>query len=472
VLTVKTIAAVVGAFATVVAAIALAAAAIAAFAATAAANQAEFAFLAFVVAAVAFVVAVVAALVWIAADACTENAATSAADSAGKVTLDPTAKAVSTAIASADVAAIPNTVDTARAVIEDAAPAAAPDQAPADRNEEFNQALRRKVYLGWWNRDLRPKPGASPRENKEIQEFDAERKNIQLGLELRYSLLELATRRLTESLSRTGLRARAPEPSDYMIGNVTGAIAAAGVRGNFELKGRFSEGGNIPDAPEQLGDREFSLPSLSIWQLATIDVFVEKAQYFLTTRINQNERLAHGTTVATLAVMLVAIIFGLSVFDLSPFFQSFVHVPDPPAVNVANNQNSGSKSTDWETLLFVFLGNTTLLGLLLGIAYFFASLTRAFLHEATILKNRRHSVRLGRLVLHMKVSSARSPEHLAEIIAALNINDLEQAFGWNLDTSTAFKDINPEAMTTSLTGQLLASLKKVSDSFASDMKPG
>jgi len=420
--TISRLAAAVGAVAAIVAAIAVAAAAIAA----ATAPKADFAAGAFAVAATALVFAVAAALVWLAVDPATARRAAAGANTA----LRPDQPAIT----------------------------------PEDEDIELmNRALNREVDLGWWDRSFVP-----PDINR--QKLDAERTEIQAGLELRYNLLELATRRLYESFRKTGLKANAPELPDFMTGNLSGAITPNGLEGRFELNGRFSAGGNVAGAPEPAANAAFSLPSLSIWQLATIDVFVEKAQFFLTTRINQNECYARCSTAGTLLVMAAAICFGLAVFDHSPFFQWVFHIPpqDPPSgeINEPTSTSSGDSASQW----FAFLGNTTLLGLLLGVAYFFASLTRAFLHEATILKNRRHAVRLGRMVLHMKVSSARSPEHLAEIIAALNLSELEQAFGWNLETSTAFKDINPEAMTTSLTGQLLASLQKVSETFTSAKK--
>jgi hypothetical protein len=154
------------------------------------------------------------------------------------------------------------------------------------------------------------------------------------------------------------------------------------------LKGELREEGKIPALPEPQEDSEFSLPSLSIWQLATIDVFVEKAQYFLTKRINEHEYFALFSTVATLVVMIFAVGFGLAAFDQSHFFQWVFDILPPPPANGAIGNNTAQSSGDW-TAFFKFFGNTTLLGLLLGIAYFFTSMTRAFLHEATTLNHPR-----------------------------------------------------------------------------------
>jgi len=40
---------------------------------------------------------------------------------------------------------------------------------------------------------------------------------------------------------------------------------------------------------------------------------------------------------------------------------------------------------------------------------------------------------------------------------------VERSFGWNLETSTAFKDINPESMTTGLIPQLIAAVRTLSE---------
>jgi hypothetical protein len=66
-------------------------------------------------------------------------------------------------------------------------------------------------------------------------------------------------------------------------------------------------------------------------------------------------------------------------------------------------------------------------------------------------------------LLHLKVSSATSAEALTDIIKELDITEMERSFGWNLETSTAFKDINAEAMTTSLIAQLSTAVQKLSD---------
>jgi hypothetical protein len=237
--------------------------------------------------------------------------------------------------------------------------------------------------------------------------YEYQRLHIQEGLELRYRLLESATERLAKSIAKG-----------------TASI----------------------EASDQKAER-LAIPSLCIWQLAVVDVFVEKAQHFLTERSDKQERSGVWASLATLLMMAFA------------FFFAFVYVFNLPFSLQQTEKSDGS------TIITIinFLEFLAVLGPIIGIAYFFTSLARAFFHEATILRNRRHSVRLGRLLLHLKVSSATSPEELTAVIKELDITEVERSFGWNLETSTAFKDINPEAMTTSLIAQLTAAVQKLSD---------
>jgi hypothetical protein len=235
--------------------------------------------------------------------------------------------------------------------------------------------------------------------------YSYERWDIQNGLELRYSLLEFATRRLSASIANTGL----------MDADKTSARAS-------------------------------SIPPLCVWQLATIDVFVEKAQHFLTERADRQQ--CYG--VIAMLVTFLTMVFAI--------FLAFIHYffGETPT-KLAPDEYP-------KIIPFLhFLEFLTVLAPIFGIAYFSTSLARAFFHEATILRNRRHSVRLGRLLLHLKVSSARSADGLAKIIEGLDITEVERSFGWNLETSTAFKDINPESMTTGLIPQLIAAVRTLSE---------
>ena len=262
------------------------------------------------------------------------------------------------------------------------------------------------------------------------------RSRIQAGLEIRYSLLDKAINRITQIINN-----------------------------------------EFADDPTVATRSEVPLPPISILQLATIDVYVEKAQDYLTQRAKTNEFWAVLASFSALVVMGGAACAGAYTLLLhgDPCPSVLGPSPTPDQINAAIRGGIQNHcvypQTAWTDLLFAYLGKATILGLLLGIAYFFVALARALFHEATILKNRRHSVRLGRMYLHLKVLSANSEEGLAKVIGQFSVDDLERCFGWNLETSTAFKDIRPEAMTTTLTGQIFSTLQKGIDAIASLKKP-
>lgn len=210
------------------------------------------------------------------------------------------------------------------------------------------------------------------------------------------------------------------------------------------------------NGPLDSNQKPLDLPIVSLWQLATVDVFVEKAQDRLTVRSDQSTMAALATGILVVFVLGIAVLAGVALNPLIghlPIFKWMGSSTAPP-------------TADWKLSLVDFLRGGTLLGLILAVVYFLVSLTRAFLHEATILRNRRHSVRLGRLYLHLKILSARTPEELVEVTRDLKVEDIERCFGWNLESSTAFKDIRAEAMTTTLIGQVLATIQKGFEAFA------
>jgi hypothetical protein len=79
----------------------------------------------------------------------------------------------------------------------------------------------------------------------------------------------------------------------------------------------------------------------------------------------------------------------------------------------------------------LILKSTTAGAFIVGIATFLVSLSRALLHEATVLYSRRHSLRFGRLFVYL-MSEKMTRE------------DLVAVFNWNAEFSTAFKDIQAE----------------------------
>jgi hypothetical protein len=156
--------------------------------------------------------------------------------------------------------------------------------------------------------------------------------------------------------------------------------------------------------------------------LATTDIFVEKAQLHLTRRARHKYVLAVIFSILSLALLgafLVAAWQRLDEFQWSQYHG--IHWP--------------------ETLLFLTL-KIAASGVCFAAIYFCAALTRAFLHEATILLNRRHAIRFGRLIVYLSRGQG------------LDIKTVMDAFGWNLETRSAFLGLKPDVMSRGMLGQI------------------
>lgn len=97
-------------------------------------------------------------------------------------------------------------------------------------------------------------------------------------------------------------------------------------------------------------------------------------------------------------------------------------------------------------LVLPVLGKLAISAVFLSGIYFSASLARAFFHEATVLFNRRHSIRFGRVHVYLKDGDMRHDE-------------LMDAFGWNFEPKSAFMKIRPELVTKSLPGQIIEAVR-------------
>lgn len=194
----------------------------------------------------------------------------------------------------------------------------------------------------------------------------------------------------------------------------------------------------IPDEPnserQDIGARE----------LAAIDLFVEKAQIVLTQRGNDHRWLGTYLSWLVFVILLAAIVALLWLID---------HRLDQPT---------------WQDVVIRVASTASVAGILLGAAFFMGSLARAHMHEATTLYNRRHAIRLGRLYLYLKFLSGEE-WLLAHSKDRLSVADMERAFGGIVETSTAFKDIKAEVLTSTWLGQLTQAIARGGRPFTSDV---
>jgi hypothetical protein len=248
-------------------------------------------------------------------------------------------------------------------------------------------------------------------------------------------------------------------------------------------------------------------------QMAAAELFTEKAQTHLTKRSNDYDHWAVFAAFCA-ALMLCAGILVVVTQDSGQFVKKIVE---------ASGDAGGTAS--WAAIVIYFIRSAAIAGFFGGGLYFFASISRAYFHEATVLRNRRHATRLGRLYLMLKygdrvvnedqeaqpqISAASpnprqkavdqldaamtraraniyqkiidAPELEAADIAGLpnwvfgpmdiNAKELEEAFGWNLAQTTAFKDIKPENMNASLYVKMLEALGRVAERTAPDKSKG
>ncbi len=165
-------------------------------------------------------------------------------------------------------------------------------------------------------------------------------------------------------------------------------------------------------------------------EISSTDLFVQKAESDL------GERSKKMMTYAKYCIF--QFLFGIAIFVFI-YWLSYCFFK----INFTNTKIAN------QILIAGIAKNATFIGIFLGHQYLVVSLYRAFLHESTTLQNRIHSLRLGRLFVYLKFAST-SEYDIAKVRDSISASDLEKAFGWNIETSTAFKDINPEVVSKSI----------------------
>ncbi len=189
-----------------------------------------------------------------------------------------------------------------------------------------------------------------------------------------------------------------------------------------ELKNRYQL---ILEAIESLkkvqkAEGEGSWDSGVLLKLAATDVFVEKAQRKLTSKATALRWLG------ILASVLLLSSLGFAAWRVA---------------GSSLKDTLGEETLNGYSLTFVIVKALSFGGFVFTAVYFLGELARALLHESTVLLNRRHALRFGRLSVYMKRGD-------------VDIETLQKIFQWNDEFTTAFKDIQPQTLKSAGLGQM------------------
>jgi len=157
-------------------------------------------------------------------------------------------------------------------------------------------------------------------------------------------------------------------------------------------------------------------------EVAATDLFVEKAQVYLTWR----------------ARFLTFVGSFAAVFNPSIYSKVFIEKYDIKSVKDKGVETISYKGLTKNQFTYIFylmlLRNSAIGGAFIAAAGFLVYISRSCFHEATILYNRRHALRFGRLFVYLKTAGN-----------VFTIDELETAFKWTDEYSTAFKELKPES---------------------------
>jgi hypothetical protein len=181
------------------------------------------------------------------------------------------------------------------------------------------------------------------------------------------------------------------------------------------------ENENSPDISPS--EARFEFTDGARFQASYLDIFVEDAICFLSSRARQFYWSAAICIALAIAVLIAGIGFVI---------QGAQDIPS---------------SMDITHLIMKIFSSLAIAGLVLVAAKGILSLIRAFLHEATRLLERRHALRFGKLFFYLKLGRKNDS-------IDLTLKDIQEAFQWNKETSTAFQDMRPEVIADTIINQM------------------
>jgi len=175
-------------------------------------------------------------------------------------------------------------------------------------------------------------------------------------------------------------------------------------------------------------------------EVAATDLFVEKAQVYLTWRARFLTFVGSFAAVIAVIIFLIPAIVLSFATDFNPSIYSkvFIEKYDIKSVKDKGVETISYKGLTKNQFTYIFylmlLRNSAIGGAFIAAAGFLVYISRSCFHEATILYNRRHALRFGRLFVYLKTAGN-----------VFTIDELETAFKWTDEYSTAFKELKPES---------------------------
>jgi hypothetical protein len=188
---------------------------------------------------------------------------------------------------------------------------------------------------------------------------------------------------------------------------------------------------------QQIQDNDLSRHHVEV---AATDLFVEKAQVYLTWRARFLTFVGGFAALVAIVVFMFPAIYLIYKEDFSPssYAKIFIEKYDITYVKRSGIEQTTYNGLTKNQFAYIFylmlLRNSAIGGAFIASAGFLVYISRSCFHEATILYNRRHALRFGRLFVYLKTAGN-----------VFTIDELETAFKWTDEYSTAFKELKPES---------------------------
>jgi len=223
-----------------------------------------------------------------------------------------------------------------------------------------------------------------------------------------------------------------------------------------------------PKQPEGNHSYGFLPADVRAYNLAVTDLFVEKALTYLSRKARGYERASKVFFIAAIVAVSFAILTAyLTQRNLQIAWDFLPKLTDRPHDNAAMSPENIVNATltafrdttalttsnvvtatnfeplfnraikgliSLEILRFasVFIRSFTFYGLIIIFSVYCYRMSKALIDQAERIKDRRHSLRQGRMFVHLNGGR-------------LSIKELETAFNWNSNPENAFSHINPDA---------------------------